>query len=119
MILEKQLIMTIGITANNWELTKEMVENSLDSFYLVPIVWNKRQEFKTYRDDYFTDYFEKCIAVGCISDCKRIEIVGNEVYADIVVRDEYNYLWKGKFDNWCIQPSDDKKSFKLCSIEVF
>ena len=26
MILEKQLIMTIGMTENNWELTKEMVE---------------------------------------------------------------------------------------------
>ena len=38
MILEKQLIMTIGMTENNWGLTKEMVENSIKSFHNVPIV---------------------------------------------------------------------------------
>lgn len=48
MKLKKQLIMTIGMTQNDWELTKEMVENSTDSFANAPIVLNKKAEFKDY-----------------------------------------------------------------------
>lgn len=116
MILNKQLIMTIGMTQNNWELTKEMVENSIESFKCAPVVWNKKQEYKNYNgnmDDYKN---EKVIGMVLSND---IIIEDNNVYADIVIIDAYADLWKGKFDNWCITLSDDKKSFKLLSIEVF
>jgi len=118
MILEKQLIMTIGMTANNWEVTKEMVENSIGTFKNIPIMWNKKSEFKNYNDENFNNY-EKLSIIGYICTEPNIQIEDNNVYADIFILAEYSDLWKGKFDNWCLQPSDDKKSFKLCSIEVF
>jgi len=119
MRLENQLIMIIGMTQNNWELTKEMVENSLETFHLRPIVWNKKQEFKDYTGDYIEDYFKNCATIGCLGGCEDIKIIGNEVYSTMVIKDEYLDLWKGKFDNWCIEINDDKKSFRLDSIEVF
>ena len=56
MLLEKQLIMTIGMTNNNWELTRDMVEKSIESFATKPIVFNKQQEFKDYsKRDFIKD----------------------------------------------------------------
>lgn len=110
--------MTIGETQNNWTLTREMVENSLDSFANKPIVWNKQQEFKDYRN--MEDY-KNCQVIGMISSEPNIQIGIDEVYADIIIMDKYVDvdLWKGKFDNWCMQIDFDKKSFVLDSIEVF
>lgn len=116
MLLKNQLIMTIGETPNGWTLTREMVENSLDSFANKPIVWNKKQEFKDYRN--MEDY-KSCQVIGIISSEPNIQIGIDEVYVDIVIKDEYADLWKGKFDNWCMQIDFDKKSFILDSIEVF
>jgi hypothetical protein len=117
MVLKKQLIMTIGMTQNNWELTKEMVKNSIKTFQGVPIVWNKQQEFKDYTGD-MKDYKNEMV-IGMILENGRVCIEDNNVYADIFLIEGYRHLWKDKFDNWCIQFSDDKKSFILESIEVF
>ena len=117
MILKKQLIMTIGMTQNNWELTKKMVENSLNTFRNAPIVWNYQQEFKDYTGD-MEGYKEQKV-IGVILDDSEIVIEDDNVYADIFLYEDYNHLWKDKFDNWCIQVDDDKNAFKLCSIEVF
>jgi hypothetical protein len=116
--MKRQLIMTIGVTANGWELTKEMVENSLGTFANIPIIYNKKEEYKDYTKG-FEDYFKNNQAVGVICSIPNIAIECNNVYADIIMMDDYQYLWKGKFDNWCLEPSKDKKSFKLLSIEVF
>jgi hypothetical protein len=116
MKLEKQLIMTIGMTQNNWELTREMVENSLNSFPNEPIIWNKNQEFKDYTD---MKNYNNNLLIGMICEDANIVIEENNVYADIFVYDKYLELWKGKFDNWCIQFNDGWKLFKLDSIEVF
>lgn len=118
MQLEKQLIMIIGMTQNNLDLTKEMVENSLDSFAHVPIVWNKQQEFKDYREENIENYKNE-IAIGIICEEPNIIIEGNNVYADIFIFPQYKDLWKGKFDNWSIQFNEDRTKFTLCSIEVF
>ena len=75
MKLEKQLIMTIGMTHNNWELTREMVDNSLSSFANKPIVWNKKQDFKDYRD--MTNYKEQCKVIGTIAEESNIVIEDN------------------------------------------
>lgn len=48
-----------------------------------------------------------------------IHIENNLVYADVNIYDNKLDLWKGRFDNWCIQFDDNKDKFKLCSIEVF
>jgi hypothetical protein len=118
MFLEKQLIMTIGITQNGWELTKEMINNSINTFAQAPIVLNSRQEYKNYNNP-FEDYLNNCTVIGVISSTPNIIIEENNVYADILLWEHKKNFWKDKFDNWCIEVSDDKKSFKLQSIEVF
>jgi len=65
MKLEKQLIMTIGMTQNNWELTREMVNNSLNSFANKSIVWNEKQNFKDYRN---MSNYKDCKVIGMITD---------------------------------------------------
>jgi hypothetical protein len=120
--LEKQLVMTIGITQNNWELTKEMVENSLESFPGKPIIFNKKQEWKDYTTEEFDQkYLSEEKIIGMICNEPNIIIENNNVYADIILFKKYpeNNLWKGKFDNWCIQLNDNKMAFNLVSIEVF
>ena len=121
MILEKQLIMTIGMTENNWELTKEMVENSIKSFHNAPIVWNERKKYKDYNYNNIDNYRD-CKVIGMIPENSKIIIEDNNVYADISLFEEYNGidLWKGKFDNWCIQfDKNNDSKFVLNSIEVF
>ena len=124
MTLEKQLIMTIGMTENNWELTKGMVENSIKSFYNALIVWNKTHNNDNNDNiDYNNiDNYRDCKIIGIIPKNSKIIIEGNNVYADISLFEEYNGidLWKGKFDNWCIQfDKNDENKFVLNSIEVF
>jgi hypothetical protein len=116
MKLEKQLIMIIGMTQNNWELTREMIDNSLDSFANKPIVWNEKQNFKDYRD---MENYKQCKVIGMICEEANILIENNNVYADILLFDRCCGEWKGKFDNWRLTIDNDWKSFKLDSIEVF
>jgi len=118
MLLEKQLIMTIGMTENNWELTREMIENSLESFYNAPIVWNEKSEYKDYNN---IDNYKNCKVIGIIPENSKIVIEDNNVYADIKLFKEYSKmdLWKDKYNNWCILFDDSKIKFKLESIEVF
>lgn len=114
MILEQQLIMSIGVTNNGWELTESMVRNSIGNFNGAPIIYNKDSNFKNYND--LSKYNENTV-IGTIVD--NVNIVGNNVYADIYLFEKYSHLWKGKFDNWCVQFDTDKEGFLLCSIEVF
>lgn len=116
MILYNQLIMTIGKTQNDFEFTREMVENSIGTFKNAPIVWNKKEKFKDYRDNNIENY-NNLVVIGVILDEPIIS--DNNIYANIFIIDKYKDLWKGKFDNWCINLNEDKKSFKLFSIEVF
>jgi hypothetical protein len=119
--LEQQLIMTIGETANEWTLTKEMVEASLDTFGNVPIVLNDKAKFKNYLDENFSHYGDLTV-IGYIDSVPDVFIEGNDVYADIIIFDRHKDLWKGKFDNWCLQMKDNKNwslGFELVSIEVF
>ena len=88
MKLEKQLIMIIGMTQNDWELTKTMVENSVNSFPNAPIVWNKKSEFKNYNDDLNNKYLGLCETIGMICEDSNIHIENNFVYADIIIYDE-------------------------------
>jgi hypothetical protein len=109
MIIEKALIMNIGKTANDFNLTKEMVLNSIESFKNKPIIYNKQQELKHCTED---------IVIGFILE-KEVKVTDLEVFADIFVFDEYKNLWDGKYNNWSIQLSDSENKFQLLSIEVF
>ena len=117
MIIENVLIMDIMETQNGFEITREMVENSLESFINAPIVYNKKQQTTNYRDEEFQNYYDKNIVIGFVSEV--INIIGNKVLANIYIRDEYVDLWKGKYDNWCIQFNEGKTAFTVFSIEIF
>jgi hypothetical protein len=119
MELKRQLIMNIDKTQNDFEITKEMVFNSMESFINKPIVYNKKQEFKDYSEDNLSIYKDRTIVIGIIIG--NIEVTDTEVLADIMIRDDFKDLWKGKYDNWCIDyPVDnDKNKFEFLSVEVF
>jgi hypothetical protein len=118
MLIEKALIMNIGKTLNAFALSKKMVENSLDSFNNKnPIECNRQQEFKDYSDKNFDNYGKEIVIGYIVPETTCID--GDKVLADLFIIDEYVDLWKGEYDNWCIQFNDDKSKFELVSIEVF
>ena len=116
MILEKQLIMTLG-EFNGIVLTEEAVNNSLESFYGAPIVWNKDKNNRNY------NYYEvdEDVAIGLILNNNNIAVENNNIYADLFIIDEYKHLWKGKFDSWSIahRCTNIIDKFVLMSIVVF
>lgn len=115
MLIKHALIMNIGETENGYiTITKEAVLNSIKTFEYKPIVYNKNQAFRDYRESNFDNYKNELI-IGHILG--NVEVTDKEVFADIIVKDEYKDLWKDKYDNWCIQ--DNKSGFELLSIEVF
>jgi len=117
MKIKNALVMEIMETQNGFEITKEMVKSSLKSFINAPIVYNKKQQTTNYRDEEFQNYYDKNIVIGFVSEV--VNLIENKVLADIFIRDEYIYLWNGKYDNWCIQFNEDKTAFTLFSIEIF
>jgi len=117
MIIKNALVMNIMKTENGLNITKEMIENSLESFINAPIVYNEMGTFKDYKDESFNDYFKKNIVIGMILE--NVNIVNDEVRADILIYDGYINLWADRYNNWCIKLAEDKKSFTVDSIEVF
>ena len=117
MKIENALVMEIMETQNGFEITKEMVKNSLESFINAPIVYNKKQQTTNYRDEEFQNYYDKNVVIGFVSEV--INIIENKVLANIYIRDEYVDLWTGKYDNWCIQFNENKTAFIVLSIEIF
>lgn len=117
MIIENALVMNIMMTQNGLDITKEMVENSLESFKHTPIVHNPQGEFNDYTNENIDNYDKRTETIGIILEPAHIE--NDEVYAKIAIWDRYENLWHGKYDNWCIVLTEDKKSFVVDSIEVF
>lgn len=117
MIIKNALIMNIMMTENGLNITKEMVENSLESFINVPVVYNSRGDFKDYTEKNIDNYKTETFPIGVVLNGVHIENDG--VYAEIMIWDKYEKLWHGKYDNWCIVLAEDKKSFRVDSIEVF
>lgn len=115
MKIKDALIMNIGTTENNIEITKKMVKRSINSFLNVPIVHNREQAKKSYGN--IDEEYLKGKVIGVIVSKPKVK--GNKVVADIELRDECAHLWKGRYANWCIQLFDDMKSFTAMSIEVF
>ena len=123
MRLNKQIVMHIMKDANGFDMTRELVENSRESFPLKPIMYNQQGKFKEYdrnmKDKMLSEhYLNNTQIIGCICS-DSITIEDNTVYADIFIFESQLSKWNGKYDNWQIQLSDDNKSFELCAIEVF
>lgn len=116
-MFQRAVIMELGETANGLNITKEMILSSINTFSMKPIVFNDREVLKDYTNDEIVDKFNNENVIGLIRG--GVEIVGNEVYAEILILDKYVDKWKGKYDNWCIQLNEDKTKFELISIECF
>ena len=107
------IIMNIG-KGYNIEITKEMVENSMDSFSYKPVIINYKQELQDYTDDVAVEEFAKRKVIGII---KSVRVVDKDVVAEVRWINE-DYI-REKYDNWCINLNDDKKSFEFGHVEVF
>lgn len=108
------ILMRKGITDNGFEITEEMILNSLGSFIHKPIVLNETQFLKDYTNDEIVTKFNKDHCIGVINSAQYIndKVIGDVTY----YKGEYG---KDKFDNWQIELSQDKKSFTYCSCEIF
>jgi hypothetical protein len=118
MIIKNVKIMSIGETINGFEITKDMIEKSIDTFPNAPVVWNKEQELRDYTNDIDIQIFNESHTIGIVGS-GNIVIKDDGVYADLIIADWHMNKWKNKCDNWMIQLEDDKQSFKFCSVEVF
>lgn len=92
-------IMSIGINDNGWEVTKSMVNNSLQSFLYKPIIY-KDEQFSNYTDQETVNEFIKDKIIGMIVSIPVI--IGNQVLANILLLDQYVKYWGGKYDNCCV-----------------
>lgn len=110
----QMVLMKKGVTDNGFEITEEMILNSLDSFKNKPIVLNQNQFLKDYTDNNNVTKFNDENCIGVINSAEYIDdkVIGDVVY----FRDDFG---QEEFDNWQIELSEDKKSFNYCSCEVF
>lgn len=110
-------LMTIGISDSGINITKEMVENSIDTFIDKPVVLNYNQEVSDYRG-LDIDKWNKERTVGIITS---IEIKENKVLGDVIWYDE-KYI-KNKYDNWQIsfeeKHREDNDNFNFRCVEVW
>lgn len=111
----KMILMYKGKTANDLEITEEMILNSLHTFKNKPLVLNNKQELKDYRNDELVQKFNKAHEIGMVVSVEYKE--EGFVEGEVIFRDT-KYA-RDVFDNWQITLSDDKKSFVLNSIEIF
>lgn len=110
-------IMEIGITDNGLEITKSMVENSLESFLYKPIVY-KDEQFLDYTDDDTVNKFIREKVVGMVVSVPKV--IGNKVLADILLLDQYVQHWNGKYDNWCVYFDGYLEGkFDFYSLEIY
>ena len=99
---------------HNIEITREMVDNSIDTFVDKPVVYNPNQELKDYTNDKIVKDFYCDNVVGFITGVKIVDkqVIGEVIwYNDIYIRDKYN--------NWNIQLTDDRSEFVFCGVEIF
>ena len=117
-------LMKVGIVPNGFEITKEMIENSLSTFANKPIVYNNQGKLNDYRDDEIVEKFNKELCIGCIQDdvvFKDNIVTATVLFYDDNLKDtiESSVFEKTKHDNWQITVSEDGKSFIYSACELF
>ena len=110
----QMLLMREGVTQNGFNITREMILNSLDTFINKPIVLNKGQELNDYTNSEEVNLFNREHVIGVINS---VEYIDGVVMGEVVFYQTDNI--KKEYDNWQINMSDDKKSFEYCSVELF
>lgn len=111
------VLMKIGKTANNFEVTIDMFFDSFHrgTFDCVPIVLNNNGEFKDYRNDkVVADYFENKVIGVVIPDTVRLRN-SEEMIADVLLLEKYKE--RTNFDNWYC--SFDENGMEYLSCELF
>ncbi len=118
MIIKDAVIMHIMKTANGLDITREMVESSIDTFEKSPIIHNPGFIIKDYTEANKGNYNKETYAIGYIMT--KPYIIGNEVRADIMILDEFQHLWNGHYDNWSITlDAKQYNGFQFSALEVF
>lgn len=117
-------LMEVGVTPNGFEITKEMIENSLSTFANKPIVYNEQEKLKDYRDDEIVEKFNEEFCIGGIQDDVVFE--NNIVTATVFFFDDLfeniidsSVFEKTERDNWQITVSENGKGFVYAACELF
>ena len=109
------VLMKVGKTANNFEITKDMINDTLSKygFDCAPIVLNANQYCKDYRDEtIIADYFkDKCIG-SVIPGTVRFD--GIEVKADVLLLKEYEN--RTHYDNWYCNFDENQMDYLSCEL---
>ena len=120
MIEREMILMNAMRTENNFDITEELILNSLDSFIDKPVVLNKKQEMKDYRiKEKDLKQLNKENAIGIIKtvryDKDTKQVIGIvQIYKN---KDYYKYF-KLKYDNWQINFENNNK-FEFVAVEIF
>lgn len=113
-INSEMILMKVGKVPNGFEITEDMILNSLDTFVNAPVILNKNGERKDYINQDEVKEFNIDHTVGVITNVKfeTGKVLGSVTWYKEECRcDEYN--------NWQIDIADDKKSFVYSCAEVF
>ena len=122
MIEKEMILMNAMRTENNFDITEELILNSLDSFIDKPVVLNKKQEIKDYRiKDEDLKQLNKERTIGIIKTAKydknTKQVIG--IVHIYKVEDYYNYF-KPKYDNWQITFENNiNDKFEFIAVELF
>jgi hypothetical protein len=118
------ILMEVAITPNGVEITSKMIENSLSTFANKPIVYNKQEKLKDYRDDEIVKSFNEEFCIGYIQDDVVFE--NNIVTATVFFLDDLfeniidsSVFEKNGKDNWQIIVNENGKGFVYAACELF
>lgn len=112
-VTTSMIVMDIS-KGHNIEITKTMIEKSINTFKNAPVIYNPNQELSDYRDCWVVNRFYNEKVVGMIINSKIIE---NQIIGEVFWYDKF-YI-REKYDNWCISLSEDKSEFRLLGVEIF
>ena len=123
MIEREMILMNAMRIENNFDITEELILNSLDSFIDKPVVLNKKQEIKDYKiKEEDLKQLNKERTIGIIKtvryDKNRKQVIGIvQIYKN---KDYYKYF-KLKYDNWHItfENSVNDNKFEFIAVELF
>lgn len=118
-------IMDIGVeNANGFVITEKALLDCLhkDGFCQKPIVYNRNQFFKDYRDDKIVKQYCEEKYIGIINDDIVYDYETKEVTATVLI--DNDFINKKAYDNWlidniCTNNKKEIESFTYTFCEIF
>jgi hypothetical protein len=113
------VIMQVGITPNELEITEKAIWNCLDKdgFVNKPIILNKNQELKDYTSDEVVQKYIQNQCIGYITGNVCYNPCTGNVAARVSLSDKF--LMRTHFDNWQIQYDKETGDFDYIACELF